>query len=52
VLALGAILWGFSLANEGLRADEWVIYLGAGSFASAGSLIAALTYLACWRRIA
>ncbi|MFD4638914.1 phosphatase PAP2 family protein [Lentzea sp. NPDC058436] len=50
-LALGGILWGFSLANEGLNADEWVIYLGAGTFASAGSLIAALTYLACWRRI-
>ncbi|MDX8141188.1 phosphatase PAP2 family protein [Lentzea sp. BCCO 10_0061] len=51
-LALGAILWVFPLAQEGLNADEWVIYLGAGSFASAGSLIAALTYLACWRRIA
>ncbi|USX56082.1 phosphatase PAP2 family protein [Lentzea sp. HUAS12] len=50
-LVLGAILWGFPLAREGLNADEWVIYLGAGSFASAGSLLAALTYLACWRRI-
>jgi hypothetical protein len=50
-MALGLILWGFPLAKEGLNADEWVIYLGAGSFASAGSLIAALTFLACWRRI-
>ncbi|SDP03011.1 PAP2 superfamily protein [Lentzea jiangxiensis] len=50
--ALGGVLWGLSLAREGLNADEWVIYLGAGTFASAGSLIAALTYLACWRRIA
>lgn len=50
-LALGLILWGFPLAEEGLRADPWVIYLGAGSFASAGSLVAALTFLACWRRI-
>lgn len=49
--ALGLILWGFPLAREGLNADERVIYLGAGSFASAGSLIAALTFLACWRRI-
>jgi hypothetical protein len=51
LLALGAILWGFPLAREGLDADDWVIYLGAGTFASAGSLLAALTYLACWRRI-
>ncbi|WP_109638703.1 phosphatase PAP2 family protein [Lentzea atacamensis] len=50
-LALGLILWGFPLAGEGLDADEWVVYLGAGTFASAGSLIAALTFLACWRRI-
>jgi hypothetical protein len=41
----------FPLAEEGLRADPRVLYLGAGSFASAGSLIAALTFLACWRRI-
>ncbi|WP_329793352.1 phosphatase PAP2 family protein [Lentzea sp. DG1S-22] len=50
-LATGSVLWGVPLAGEGLNADEWVIYLGAGAFASAGSLIAALTYLACWRRI-
>ncbi|MEV6237036.1 phosphatase PAP2 family protein [Lentzea sp. NPDC051838] len=49
--ALGLILWGFSLANDGLNADEWVIYLGAGTFATAGSLTAALTFLGCWRRI-
>ncbi|SDG07220.1 PAP2 superfamily protein [Lentzea fradiae] len=50
-LVLGVILWGVPLARQGLDADEWVVYLGAGSFASAGSLIAALTFLACWRRI-
>jgi len=50
-LALGLVLWGVPLAREGLGADEWVIYLGAGAFASAGSLIAALTFLACWRRV-
>lgn len=50
-LGLGAILWGVPLARQGLDADEWVVYLGACTFASAGSLIAALTFLACWRRI-
>lgn len=50
-LALGLVLWGVPLAREGLGADEWVIHLGAGAFASAGSLIAALTFLACWRRV-
>ncbi|HEX8868014.1 MAG TPA: phosphoesterase PA-phosphatase, partial [Lentzea sp.] len=48
---LGLVLWGYPLAREGLNADEWVIYLGAGTFATAGSLTAALTFLACWRRI-
>lgn len=52
-LTLGAILWGVPLAREGLAgADEWVIYLGAGSFASAGSIVAALVFLLCWRRLA
>lgn len=51
MVALGLILWGFPLAGEGLDADGWVIYLGAGTFATAGSLLAALTFLACWRRI-
>lgn len=50
-LALGVVLWAVPMANEGLHADPWVIYLGAGSFASAGSIIAALTFLACWRRV-
>ena len=50
-LALGLVLWVYPLAREGLNADPWVIYLGAGTFASAGSLIAALTFLACWRKI-
>ncbi|MFD5825998.1 phosphatase PAP2 family protein [Lentzea sp. NPDC060358] len=51
LLALGLVLWVFPLAREGLDADEWVIYLGAGSLASAGSLFAALAFLACWRRV-
>ncbi|MFI6099404.1 phosphatase PAP2 family protein [Lentzea sp. NPDC051213] len=50
-LALGLILWIVPLANEGLNADPWVIFLGAGTFATAGSLLAALTFLACWRRL-
>lgn len=57
-LVLGSVLWGVPLARAGL-ADavrdpvyEWDVYLGAGSFASAGSLIAALVFLASWRRLA
>ncbi|MGZ3147089.1 phosphatase PAP2 family protein [Lentzea chajnantorensis] len=50
-LVLGVFLWAVPLAREGLGADEWVIYLGAGSLASAGSVAAALTFLACWRRV-
>ncbi|HEX7306385.1 phosphatase PAP2 family protein [Lentzea sp.] len=50
-LVIGGILWVFPLAKEGLNADEWVIYLGACSLSSAGSLLAALTFLACWRRV-
>ncbi|SEQ79069.1 PAP2 superfamily protein [Lentzea xinjiangensis] len=49
--ALGVALWVFPLVAEGSTADEWVIYLGAGSFASAGSLLAALAFLWCWRRV-
>ncbi|WP_115944679.1 phosphatase PAP2 family protein [Amycolatopsis thermalba] len=52
-LTLGGILWGVPLAREGLTgADEWVIHLGAGSFASAGSIVAALVFLLSWRRLA
>lgn len=55
-LALGGILWGVPLARAGLaealRDNEWEIYLGAGSFASAGSLVAALVFLLSWRRLA
>ncbi|WP_237047971.1 phosphatase PAP2 family protein [Lentzea guizhouensis] len=50
-LALGLFLWVVPLSREGLGADEWVIYLGGGSLASAGSLAAALVFLACWRRV-
>ncbi|QFZ24903.1 phosphatase PAP2 family protein [Saccharothrix syringae] len=55
-LVLGGILWGVPLARAGLaesaRDYEWVVYLGAGSFASAGSIIAALVFLVSWRRLA
>jgi len=54
-LALGAVLWGAPLVREGLAATtsdyDWVIYLGATSFASAGSIITALVFLATWRRV-
>ena len=55
-LVLGATLWGAPLVRAGLaetvRSYEWVIYLGAGSFAAAGSTIAALVFLVSWRRLA
>ncbi|MFC6093006.1 phosphatase PAP2 family protein [Saccharothrix lopnurensis] len=57
-LALGGVLWGVPLARVGLAGVvrdhdyEWNTYLGAGSFASAGSLIAALVFLISWRRLA
>ncbi|GAA1296682.1 hypothetical protein GCM10009634_52070 [Saccharothrix xinjiangensis] len=56
-LVLGAVLWGVPLARAGLAGAvrdhdyEWDLYLGAGSFASAGSLVAALVFLASWRRL-
>ncbi|ROP41935.1 phosphatase PAP2 family protein [Saccharothrix texasensis] len=57
-LVLGGVLWGVPLARAGLAGAvrdhdyEWDVHLGAGSFASAGSLIAALVFLASWRRLA
>ncbi|MGM1063300.1 phosphatase PAP2 family protein [Saccharothrix sp. Mg75] len=55
-LVLGGILWGVPLVRVGLtgtvRDHEWVVYLGAGSFASAGSITAALVFLVSWRRLA
>lgn len=54
-LALGAILWGAPLLREEPVATtgeyDWVIYLGATSFASAGSVITALVFLVHWRRV-
>ncbi|WP_328602640.1 phosphatase PAP2 family protein [Nocardia terrae] len=54
-VALGVIVWTGPLAQENLaavvREDSWVVYLGATSFASAGSLVAALIFLAMWRRV-
>lgn len=55
ILLLGAVLWGAPLREEGVAAatrdDEWNIYLGATAFASAGSVIAALVFLAAWHRL-
>ncbi|MFD3509755.1 phosphatase PAP2 family protein [Nocardia sp. NPDC058666] len=54
-LTMGAVLWGVPLAEEGVHTviddDEWNIYLGATAFASAGSVLTALTFLAAWRRL-
>ncbi|MCE7001166.1 phosphatase PAP2 family protein [Saccharothrix sp. S26] len=56
-LVLGGVLWGVPLARAGLAGAvrdhdyEWDVYLGAGSFALAGSLVAALVFLASWRRL-
>ncbi|GGK38347.1 phosphatase PAP2 family protein [Nocardia camponoti] len=53
-LATGAVLWGAPLGEEGIAGattdDEWNIYLGATAFASAGSVIASLIFLAAWHR--
>ncbi|TWP47587.1 phosphatase PAP2 family protein [Lentzea tibetensis] len=52
--ALGVFLCLVPLFREGLGAVsgyEWVIYLGAGSLASAGSICAALVFTASWRRV-
>lgn len=52
--ALGALLIGAALAGEGyaetVRGNAWVVYLAATSFASVGSIVAALVFLATWRR--
>jgi PAP2 superfamily len=54
-VTIGAILWGVTFArvgfDEALRDYAWNIYLGATSFASAGSLITALVFWATWRRL-
>ncbi|UFS96986.1 phosphatase PAP2 family protein [Nocardia huaxiensis] len=54
-LALGAILWLVPIHKQGFEAtvhgDEWVIYLGATSFAHAGSILAALVFLTAWHRL-
>ncbi|MFD3706589.1 phosphatase PAP2 family protein [Nocardia sp. NPDC058658] len=54
-LLMGAVLWGVPLSEEGIAVathdDEWNIYLGATAFASAGSVIAALIFLAAWHRL-
>ncbi|WP_327141333.1 phosphatase PAP2 family protein [Nocardia sp. NBC_01327] len=54
-LAIGVVLWAVPLRAEGVRGathdDEWNIYLGATSFASAGSILAALAFLAAWHRL-
>jgi membrane-associated phospholipid phosphatase len=54
-LALGAVLIGAALSQGGyeetLRDNTYVVYLAASSFASAGSVAAALVFLATWRRL-
>jgi membrane-associated phospholipid phosphatase len=54
-LALGGILIGATLTQEGyaatLRDNTYVVYLAASSFASFGSVAAALVFLATWRRL-
>ncbi|MFE3542775.1 phosphatase PAP2 family protein [Nocardia sp. NPDC059177] len=54
-LALGCVLWVVPLRTEGLDTalaeDDWNIYLGATAFASAGSVLAALVFLAAWHRL-
>ncbi|MBF6238339.1 phosphatase PAP2 family protein [Nocardia otitidiscaviarum] len=54
-LVLGAILWLVPIHRRGFEAtvhgDEWVIYLGATSFAHAGSILAALVFLTAWHRL-
>jgi hypothetical protein len=54
-LALGTVLIGASLLGGGyeetVRNNAWVVYLAASSFASFGSIAAALTFLATWRRL-
>ncbi|SEF38207.1 PAP2 superfamily protein [Amycolatopsis pretoriensis] len=54
-LALGTVLIGASLAGGGyadtVRDNTWVVYLAANSFASSGSIAAALVFLATWRRL-
>lgn len=53
-LALGGVLIGAALAGGGyedtVRDNAWVVYLAASSFASFGSIAAALVFLATWRR--
>ncbi|GAB3164325.1 phosphatase PAP2 family protein [Amycolatopsis sp. NPDC004378] len=54
-LALGTVLIGASLLGGGyeetVRDNAWVVYLAANSFASFGSVAAALAFLATWRRL-
>ncbi|GLY37733.1 hypothetical protein Amsp01_037570 [Amycolatopsis sp. NBRC 101858] len=54
-LALGTVLIAASLLGGGydetVRDNAWVVYLAASSFASFGSIAAALAFLATWRRL-
>ncbi|WP_037344444.1 phosphatase PAP2 family protein [Sciscionella sediminilitoris] len=54
-LALGLVLWLVPIGTEGfaetVRTNTWTVYLGAGSLAAAGSILAALVFLASWRRL-
>ncbi|WP_424185447.1 phosphatase PAP2 family protein [Actinokineospora sp. G85] len=52
---LGALLIGLAVRREGwattVADNEYVVYLAANSFASAGSILAALVFLWTWRRL-
>ncbi|WP_156753305.1 phosphatase PAP2 family protein [Actinokineospora pegani] len=52
---VGALLIGLAVHREGWAAtvasNEYVVYLAANAFASAGSILAALAFLWTWRRL-
>ena len=54
-LAFGLLFTVVPLSRDGLdsvlRDDTWIVYLAAQSFASAGSIAAALIFLRTWRRL-
>ncbi len=54
-LALGGVFLWSGLSREGLdttlRDNTWILYLTANLFASAGSVAAALVFLATWHRL-
>ncbi|QUQ68624.1 phosphatase PAP2 family protein [Kutzneria sp. CA-103260] len=55
VLGLGVVFLWSTLSREGLdatlRDNTWLLYLSGSLFASVGSAVAALVFLATWRRL-